>query len=139
MSSDKQPEINNTPNQQPEELIIPLVEERIEIDKKQVVQSQFHIERRTETKKVDIDEKLISRQAEIKHVPIERYISDIPQIREENGVKIIPIFEEHIEIVKKIYLKEEIRIESHESVNEFKSEETLKYQVVSQKRISTDK
>ncbi|WKX27981.1 DUF2382 domain-containing protein [Tatumella ptyseos] len=139
MSSDKPPEINNTPNEQPEELIIPLVEERIEIDKKQVVQSQFHVERKTQTKKVDIDEKLISRQAEIKHIPIGKYISDIPQVREENGVKIIPIFEEHIEIVKKIYLKEEIRIESHESVNEFKSEETLKYQIVSHKRISTDK
>ncbi|WP_241587191.1 DUF2382 domain-containing protein [Rosenbergiella epipactidis] len=139
MSSDKQPEIKNTPNEQPEELIIPLVEERVEIEKKQYVKSQFQVERKTETKKVDINEQLISRQAEIKHVPIGHYISDIPQIREENGVKIIPIFEEHIEIVKKIYLKEEIRIESHESVNEFKSEETLKYQTVSQKRISTDK
>jgi len=139
MNSDKQPEIKNTPNEQPEDLIIPLVEERVEIEKKQYVKSQFQVERKTETKKVDINEKLMSRQAEIKHVPIGQYISDIPKIREENGVKIIPIFEEHIEIVKKIYLKEEIRIESHESVNEFKSEETLKYQTVSQKRISTDK
>jgi len=139
MSSDKQPEIKNTPNEQPEELIIPLVEERVEIEKRQYVKSQFQVERKTEIKKVDINEQLMSRQAEVKHVPIGQYISDIPQIREENGVKIIPIFEEHIEIVKKIYLKEEIRIESHESVNEFESEETLKYQTVSQKRISTDK
>jgi len=139
MSSDKQPEIKNTPNEQPEELIIPLVEERVEIEKRQYVKSQFQVERKTEIKKVDINEQLMIRQAEVKHVPIGQYISDIPQIREENGVKIIPIFEEHIEIVKKIYLKEEIRIESHESVNEFKSEETLKYQTVSQKRISTDK
>jgi len=139
MSSDKQPEINCTPSEQPEEFIIPLVEERIEIGKTQYIKSQFQVERKTETRKVDIDEQLISRQAEIKHVPIGEYISDIPRVREENGVKIIPIFEEHIEIVKKIYLKEEIRIESHESVSQFKSEETLRYQTVSQKRISTDK
>ncbi|WP_250318678.1 DUF2382 domain-containing protein [Rosenbergiella gaditana] len=139
MNSDKHPDIKSTPNEQPEEFIIPLAEERIEIEKKQYVKSQFQVERKTEVKKAPINEQLISRQAEIKHVPIGQYISDIPQVREENGVKIIPIFEEHIEIVKKIYLKEEIRIESHESVSEFKSEETLKYQTVSQKRISTDK
>lgn len=139
MNSDKHPDIKSTPNDKPEEFIIPLAEERIEIEKKQYVKSQFKVERKTEVKKIAINEQLISRQAEIKHVPIGQYISDIPQVREENGVKIIPIFEEHIEIVKKIYLKEEIRIESHESVNEFKSEETLKYQTVSQKRISTDK
>lgn len=139
MSSDKSPEITSTPNEQPEEFTLPLVEEQIQVEKKQYVKSQFYVERKTESKTVDINEKLISRQAEIKHIPIGKYISDIPEVREENGVKIIPIFEEHIEIVKKIYLKEEVRIESRESVNDFKSEETLKYQTVSQKRIPTDK
>ncbi|MBT0721349.1 DUF2382 domain-containing protein [Rosenbergiella collisarenosi] len=139
MSADNYPDENDTPHTKSEELVIPLMEERLEIDKQQFVQSQFHVERKTESKQVEINESLISRQAEVKHVPIGKYVDIIPTVRDEAGVKIIPVFEEHIEIVKRIYLKEEIRIESHEVINEFKSEETLKYQTVSHKRISTDK
>jgi len=139
MSSEHNPEKISTPNSQAEESIIPLHEERIEITKQPVVVSQLQVDRRTETKQVTINEPLISRQANIEHVPIGKYVDIAPEVREENGVKVIPVFEEHIEIVKKIYLKEEIRIESHEVVEQFKSEETLKYQTVSHKRISTDK
>ena len=139
MSADNYPDENDTPNTKSEELVIPLMEERLEIDKQQFIKSQFHVERKTESKQVEINESLISRQAEVKHVSIGKYVDVIPTVRDEAGVKIIPVFEEHIEIVKRIYLKEEIRIESHEVINEFKSEETLKYQTVSHKRISTDK
>ena len=139
MSADNYPDENDTPNTKSEELVIPLMEERLEIDKQQFIKSQFHVERKTESKQVEINESLTSRLAEVKHVPIGKYVDVIPEVRDEGGVKIIPVFEEHIEIVKRIYLKEEIRIESHEVINEFKSEETLKYQTVSHKRISTDK
>ncbi|WP_214213071.1 DUF2382 domain-containing protein [Rosenbergiella australiborealis] len=138
MNSEHPPEITNTPDENSEEQIVPLAKESIEVTKQQYVKSQFHVERKTESKQVPINESLMSQYAEIKRVPIGEYINSPPEVREENGVKIIPIFEEHIEIIKKIYLKEEIRIESHHVINEFTSEETVRYQTISEKRIFTD-
>ncbi len=121
-----------------DELVIPLVEEEININKQQVLTGKLFVDRKTEVKSIPINEKLISRKANVEHVAINKYVDVIPQSRDEAGVTVIPVYEEHIEIIKKIYLKEEIRISSQEEIVNYESEESLRYQTISINRTSTD-
>ncbi|MSE18352.1 DUF2382 domain-containing protein, partial [Pantoea agglomerans] len=48
--------------------------------------------------------------AEIERIPKSERLAEMPEIREENGVLIIPVVEEEIEIVRHLVLKEEWHI-----------------------------
>jgi uncharacterized protein (TIGR02271 family) len=56
-------------------------------------------------------------EAEIEHVPIGRVVKEREAAREEDGVHIVPIYEEQLVVVKRLVLKEEIRIR-HQGVTE---------------------
>ena len=43
-------------------------------------------------------------------VPIDRRVEQVPEIRTENGVTIVPIVEERLVIEKQLFLKEELHI-----------------------------
>lgn len=130
--------IKNEPFEAADELIIPLAEETLNINKEMVLKGKLFVDRKTETKTVPITQKLLSHTARVQHVPIEKYVDEIPLQRTEAGVTIIPVYEEHIEIIKRIYLKEEVRIESQEEVLNYETEETLRYQTISLNRTSID-
>lgn len=122
-----------------EELIIPRYQEEILVSKQQQVTGQLHVERRTEEKVIPVKATLLSNKAEVDVLPIGKYIDAIPTSREEEGVTVIPVYEEHIEIIKKIYLKEEIRIRQAEQKHNFEGQEIVKQQIIEITRKSTDK
>src|SRR6185295_10486541 len=46
----------------------------------------------------------------VEHVPVGRVVKEQEPAREEHGVYIVPIYEEQLVVVKRLVLKEEIRI-----------------------------
>ena len=49
----------------------------------------------------------------VEHVPIGRIVKEQEPAREEDGVFIVPIYEEQLVVVKRLVLKEEIRVRRH--------------------------
>ena len=92
---------------------IPLVEETARIDKHEVEKGRVRVTTHTETVEEVLRETLRSDLVGVARVPIGRTIvqgEPVPQIREEDGLTIIPVFEEQLVVEKRLVLVEEVHI-----------------------------
>ncbi|MDP9169246.1 MAG: YsnF/AvaK domain-containing protein [Acidobacteriota bacterium] len=89
---------------------IPIIEEEVTAEGQPVktgsVRVQKHVEQRIER----IEDDVLRDAAEIRRVPIGRAIAEMPKLRQEGGVTIVPIVEEEITVSKRLILKEELHI-----------------------------
>lgn len=100
-----QPEHNNSA-----EVALKLAEEKIALTKQKIVDGHVRVTRST-TEHDEVISTLLNRdKVEVEHVAKVQPVETMPDIREENGVLIVPVVEEEIQIVRKLVLKEEIHI-----------------------------
>ena len=57
-----------------------------------------------------VDELLTSENAEIERVSIRQFVDEIPAVREEGDMIVVPLVEEVVVVERRLVLKEEIRI-----------------------------
>jgi stress response protein YsnF len=92
------------------EEVIPLVEERVEIGKRAVERGRIvvrtHVDIREEIAEAALRQEEVSVERVLIGVPIEA----APEVREEDGVLIVPVLEEQLIVRTQLILKEEIRI-----------------------------
>jgi uncharacterized protein (TIGR02271 family) len=90
--------------------VIPLVEETVRVDKRETVSGKVRV--RTEIDSVEqvVKEALTEESVEVTRVPINQRIEQVPDVRTENGVMIVPVLEERLVIEKQLFLKEELHI-----------------------------
>ncbi len=91
---------------------VPLAEERVELGTKKVVDRRVRITRSTRADEKLLETELTHQDAVIKRVLKNEAVKpgNIPQIRQEGDVTIIPVFEERVEIVKYYVLTEEVHV-----------------------------
>ena len=100
-----QPEHNNNAD-----VTLKLAEEQIALTKQKIVDGHVRVTRST-TEHDEVISTLLNREkVEVEHVAKAQRVETMPEIREENGVLIIPVVEEEIEVVRRLVLKEEIHI-----------------------------
>lgn len=89
---------------------IPVIEEELIAERKPVktgsVRVQKHVEQRTERIEGDV----VRDAAEVRRVPVNRPVAEMPKLRQEGDVTIVPVVEEEITITKRLILKEELHI-----------------------------
>ena len=92
------------------QVTIPVVEERLTIDKELVEKGTFKI-RKTVTEE-DVSEIVPANQENvtINRVGINKYVDAAPQVRTEGSTTIIPVIKEVVVVEKKLMLVEEIHI-----------------------------
>ena len=90
--------------------VIPLVEERIAIDKRAVETGKVRIRTVVEEKLERVSQDLERDDVTIERVPVNREVTEAPRVREENGVLIVPVLEEVVFIEKRLVLKEELHV-----------------------------
>jgi stress response protein YsnF len=86
---------------------IPVVREEVTVDKRVqegTVRIRTTVQERTET----VEAPIVVERAEIERVPVDRYVDEMPQVRQEGDVTVVPVVEEVIE--KRLKLREEVRI-----------------------------
>ncbi len=101
-----------------EELLIPLASEELLVSKREVVRNRARINILTEEEQSLVRAELAREDVEIRHVEMNRLLepdAPPPEMRVENGVTIIPVFEEVAVAVIRIRLKEEIHVIRHAS------------------------
>jgi uncharacterized protein (TIGR02271 family) len=97
--------------QQPDELTIPVVEEELTVETVRVARAKVRVHKRVETRRELVDAPVTRENIVIEHVPVNRFVEETaPQVREENGVLIIPVIEEVAVVEKRLFMREEIRI-----------------------------
>ncbi len=90
--------------------VIPLAEEELRLDKRQITTGKVRV--RTVTDVVDeiARASLDTETVEVTRVPVDRMVDRAPEIRTENGVTIVPVLEEVLVVEKRLVLKEELHI-----------------------------
>lgn len=108
---------------------IPLYREVLHAGK-EMVEGEVRVRRSTVTRQVPVTGTLTSLSAAVEVIPVGRYVDEIPLQVSEDGVMIIPVYEERVEMVKRIYLKEEVRITTTKSEQAFSGQAEVREQLI---------
>jgi stress response protein YsnF len=95
------------------EVVIPLAEEAVTVSKREVETGRVRVALTTEMQTVVARETLRGRRVEVERVPVGRTLAEgeaPPQSREEGDTLVVPVFEEVAVVVKRLVLREEVRL-----------------------------
>jgi len=96
-----------------DELVIPLVEETAQIEKRRVTTGRVRLSTAVDTTEQTLRETLQGETVDIDRVAVDRMIEageGLPQVRTEGDVTIIPVVEETLVVEKRLVLKEELHV-----------------------------
>ena len=105
--------------QEEQNLVIPLVEERVSTTTRKVETGRVRIRTRVEERTEFASASLARDEVEITRVPRNEEVDAVPQVREVDGVTIVPVVEEVLVIEKKLVLVEEIHLRRTRSAQEY--------------------
>jgi len=89
---------------------IPLIEERLVTAKREVETGKVRVRTLVEERETLVEEELSRAFVEVDRVPMHREVDEVPAVREEAGVTIIPVVQEVLVVEKKLILTEEVYI-----------------------------
>jgi uncharacterized protein (TIGR02271 family) len=98
---------------------IPLVEERLVVDKRTVETGRVRIRTVVDQEHVLVQEQLRTEQVIVDRVEINQDIDAIPSMRQEGDLLIIPVVEEYVFTEKRLRLKEELHVRVKTDVEPF--------------------
>jgi len=116
-------------------VILPLYEEQVNIGKHTVEQGRVHIHVETQERVEIVNGELASNSVEIERVPIGAFVEASPEIRREGNVIVYPVLEEVF--VKRLILREEVRVTQTRHAEPFAETVTLRRQDASAARSSS--
>ncbi|MDT0576727.1 DUF2382 domain-containing protein [Croceicoccus sp. F390] len=109
-----------------EEVAIPVVEERLVLDRQVIDGATVTVTTRPVTNNVAVREELRQETVTVERVPINRVIETVPQIREDGEVTIIPVVEERVTVTKELVLREEVHMRRSASTTTFEQDVTIR-------------
>ena len=90
--------------------VVPLHAEQVSIGKRQVVTGRVKVSTVTHSREELVEQLLRKESVEIERVPVGQVVHEVPQVRQEGDVTIIPIVEETVFVERRLVLKEEVRV-----------------------------
>ncbi len=120
---------------QTDQVVIPVVAEELIVEKEQIVRGKVRVHKRIETREEVVHTPIFQETVDIVRIPINRYIDDVvPEVREEEGVLVIPIIEEVVVTSKRLFLREEVRVRKKRAEKTDTQTVTLRREVVEVER-----
>jgi len=107
------------------ESILRLAEEDVEISKRAEDVGGVQVSRVTRTYRKPIEEILRQEKVEVERVPLDQPVDEVPPVRQEGDVIVVPVVEEVISVERRLVLKEEVRIRKVETTEKYQDEVTL--------------
>jgi len=96
---------------------IELAQETVTVSKDTVVKGRVSVRTVTEEFRENVSAELSGRMVVVEHVPVDRIVDAMPEVRVEGDVTIVPVFEEVLVVERRIRLVEEIHVR-HETTTE---------------------
>jgi uncharacterized protein (TIGR02271 family) len=101
------------------DIVIPVIEEDIEIAKQGVKRRRLRIAKSVHEREVIIDQPLTQEHVDVNRVVVNRMVDEPPQVRYEGDTIIMPVLEEVVVVDIRLMLREEVhitrrRVETHE-------------------------
>lgn len=92
------------------QIVVPIVEEAIEVDRKIVESGRVRIRKTTEEHEAVIDEPILREEVSVERVQVNKFVKTTPQPRKEGETLIVPVMREELVVEKKLVLVEELHI-----------------------------
>lgn len=123
-----------------ENVSIPVIEERLKIDKEIVETGSVHISKKVHEKEETIDLPGSREELDIERVAINKYVEEAPPaIRHEGDKMIIPVLREVAVVEKRLVLVEELHVTKRQVKTEDRQSVTLRKEEVNIDRKKSDK
>ncbi len=90
---------------------VPVIQEEVKVGKRPKRSGVLRVRKRVHDREELVEQPLLKEEAVVTRVPVNRYLETPAEIREEDGVIIVPLMEEVAVVEKRLLLKEEIRIQ----------------------------
>jgi len=121
----KDPEDLQTDVETEEKLVIPLVEEEVVAGAVPVKTGSVRVDKHVEKRIRTIETPLLHEDVEVKRVPVNRPVKEMPAVRKNGDTVIVPVVEEELVITKRLVLKEEIHLIKRRTRDRFVKEVEL--------------
>ncbi len=105
-----------------------LLEETVEVGRRRIETGRVRVRTRTIERPVQLDESLTQERVEVFRVKIGRQVDDMPPIREEDGVTIVPVVEEVLVVERRLMLVEEVHLRRVHHTEKYQEVVTLRSQ-----------
>jgi uncharacterized protein (TIGR02271 family) len=89
---------------------IPLVEERVQITKREVETGRLRVRVSVNEREEQVPVELSHDEVEVRRVPRNEPLASLPSVRIEGNVTVIPVVEEVVVVEKRLMLVEEIHV-----------------------------
>lgn len=123
---------------QGETMVIPVIEERITVDKKIVETGKVRISKKVTEQEEMIDVPLMREDVQVERVAINRFVDTAPQVRYEGETMIVPVLREVVVVEKRIELIEELHITKRQTQTQSTEHVMLRKEEVTVERLSTE-
>jgi uncharacterized protein (TIGR02271 family) len=97
-------------DRQEEVAAIPLVEERLSIEKRQVEAGRLRVRISVKEREEQVPVSLSHDEVEVERIPKNVPLSELPGVRIEGNTTVIPVVEEVVVVEKRLMLVEEIHV-----------------------------
>jgi uncharacterized protein (TIGR02271 family) len=99
-----------TENGTGEPVVIPVIEERLDIRKQRRETARVRVRKSVETEERTVEDTVVDQAYEIEHVPVNRVVTEPVEPRYEGDTLVLPVLEEVLVVEKRLMLREEVRI-----------------------------
>lgn len=122
MTTPEKPDSSHKPSV--DEEVIPVIEERVRVDKVPREGRTVTVRTRPVTETIALSEAVTRENVSIERVPVGKVVTEVPPVREEADVTVIPVVEERVRLVVDLVLREEIHLRRtrEQVVEEFEAE-----------------
>jgi uncharacterized protein (TIGR02271 family) len=127
-----------SPESGSEELVIPVVEEEIAAGVKAVRTGAVRVDKHVEKRIRKVQGPLLHEDVEVRHVPVNRVVSEPPPVRRKGDTVIVPVVEEELVVTKRLVLKEEIHLIKRRTKDRFVKEVELNRERAEVHRLDED-
>jgi uncharacterized protein (TIGR02271 family) len=103
-------EIASDPDEGAARLVVPVVEETLDVDRRQVTTGRVRISKHVTREEVVVDEPVLRDRVDVERRAVNRIVAQAPGVRQDGDVTIVPILEEVLVIEKRLMLREELHI-----------------------------
>lgn len=107
-----------------DETRIPLAEEQLKVAKETVETGRVQLRNRVEEEERRVRETLAHEKVRVERIPADALLEEPPQLREESGRLIVPVFEEVV--VRRYRLTEEVHLITERNEQPFDETVTLR-------------
>ncbi len=107
---DRDNDKNDRPPPTRETKTVPVVEERVDIERREVDGKTVTVSVRPVSEDMEVAEPVRREDVTIERVPVNKVVTERPEIREDGDLTIIPVVEERVRVVRELVLTEEIHM-----------------------------